>query len=316
MHVVPAPSSRSANDSTVLHDDALARQKTRVFGLVSRNETARRRHDPPPRQALSELQHASDGTRCAGMAGLGSHLAVGDDLAGFEAFQDRADALGEIRLTGRHICSHTCRMACFDARSSGQANTLRSRSARFESDQVDRELDARNPVLPVWHQTSVHEHRALHRRRREDLIGSGEIAESRRDVHRLTDVIVSLEEDHIAGGDSGTQRERVGVCVGVHDRHDGFDHRLGLHANDHRSVAEPLRDTNAVDRRSPADPASDLLEEQDRCRVAFSIGELGESRDIDERKGALDPRDSFRSNDVIHLGDGTGKAIAERNSAA
>ena len=61
-------------------------------------------------------------------------------------------------------------------------------------------------VFTVRHGTGVDQQRRLHHGGSENLVGSGEIAEPSRKVHRLPDVVIALEQDDVPGGHTGSER--------------------------------------------------------------------------------------------------------------
>src|SRR5581483_8765295 len=72
-------------------------------------------------------------------------------------------------------------------------------------------------------------------------------AQARREVHRAADVVVALEQDDVAAGEAGAQREGdVELLDPPLQREDATDEPRALRAHEHGAVAEPLRHSDAV----------------------------------------------------------------------
>ncbi|MEQ1788312.1 MAG: hypothetical protein ABL966_14765 [Acidimicrobiales bacterium] len=117
----------------------------------------------------------------------------------------------------------------------------------------------------------------------------GDVAEARREVHRSTDVVVALEEDHRARRHSAAQLELPGASVALLDRERGTHQRLRLHSDEHQPVAEPLLHPHAEERCDLAHGGAEDLELLDGARVAVLVHEVGEPAQVDEGEGAVHP---------------------------
>ncbi len=126
--------------------------------------------------------------------------------------------------------------------------------------------------------------------RGEHFVGAGEVAQTSRKVDRPADVVVALEEDDVAGGQTRPQREDG--PTGLHppfDLEDGLDERLGLDADDHGAVTEPLGHPHPVEAGHAPHRVAEQGEHLDRLLVAFGVGQGREAREVDEGEAAAHP---------------------------
>ena len=122
----------------------------------------------------------------------------------------------------------------------------------------------------------------------EQLAGAGEVAEAGGEVDRPADVVVALEEQHVAAGDAAAQRQVALAGVAQLDGHGRAHEGVGLDADDHHAVAEPLLDPDAEERGDlPHDRAQDLQLVHGGF-VAVVVGEVGEPAEVDEGERAPD----------------------------
>jgi hypothetical protein len=174
-------------------------------------------------------------------------------------------------------------------------------SFSFEPDQFDGRCDTGKRLLASLNRSRVHKERSHHLLWRQNLIGTGEIAQSSRKVDSLTNVIVTFEENHTTGGHSSAKRHRRLLTIRFDHLDHSLDDRFWLDAHQHRTVAQPFRDPYAVNGCQSPNIAADRLQEFDRSSIAFAVGEGGESGDIDERERALHTRYSTSPHDIAHF---------------
>ena len=94
----------------------------------------------------------------------------------------------------------------------------------------------------------------------EELPGLGDVAQPGRHVDRPADVVVALEEDDLAAGDAAAEGELAGLGVALLDGEGGADEGLGLDADEHHAVAQPLLDPHAEHRADLADGGAEGLQ--------------------------------------------------------
>jgi len=171
----------------------------------------------------------------------------------------------------------------------------------FESNEFYGRRYTRKCLFSTRNSPGVHEKRRHHFLRRQNLVGPGKIAEPRREIYGLPNMVIPFEEDHTSRSDSGTKRHRRLQTVGLDHLDDSLDDRLRLDPNEHRPISEPLRDPHTVNRCQAANVAADRLQQLNCSCVAFAIGECGETRDVDEREGALNTCHSTDPHDIAHF---------------
>lgn len=115
------------------------------------------------------------------------------------------------------------------------------------------------------------------------------IAEPSSQVHCSSDVVVSLEDQHLTDRHATTyDRSRT---VAVLDDGDGSAHQLcGVHADEHRPVPEPLGDPDAVAPAGLAHVRTEIGEDAHSHVVAALIDHFTEPTDVDEGERPLHPR--------------------------
>lgn len=118
---------------------------------------------------------------------------------------------------------------------------------RLEAYKLHRDSNSRHTLLARSHRSCVDEQRGHHGSWRKNLIVVREVAEARRKVDRLANVVVTLEQDHSPGGNTGPQGELGRFAIRIDHVDDGFDHRLWFNSDDHGAITEPLGDTDAMD---------------------------------------------------------------------
>jgi hypothetical protein len=159
-----------------------------------------------------------------------------------------------------------------------------------EADEGDRLGEPPDLAFADGHGLGVHQQRRDEGGGGQHLVGLGEVAQPGRQVHRLADVVVALEQQHRPPGDAGAQRQRgAGVVDAVLDVDDRLDQRLRLDTDEHRAVAEPLGDAHTPAGRDLAHRLAEQGEHRHGGCVALVPGEGGEPRQVDEGEGAVDP---------------------------
>ena len=119
-----------------------------------------------------------------------------------------------------------------------------------------------------------------------------------REVDAPTDVVVALEEDHLTGGDAAAQLEATGPRVSLLDGERGTDQGLGVDADEHEAVAQPLLHAHAEERGHLAHRRAEPLQLAHGAVVALRVDEVGEAAQVEERKRAVD---SLRRGDGCQL---------------
>ena len=121
---------------------------------------------------------------------------------------------------------------------------------------------------------------------REERARLGDVAQPRRQVDRPADVVVALQQDHVPGRHPAAQLELAGAMVALLDGERGPDERLGLDADEHQPVAEPLLDAHPEEGSDLPNGGAERLQLRDRAVVAVLVDEVGEAAQIDERERA------------------------------
>jgi hypothetical protein len=128
----------------------------------------------------------------------------------------------------------------------------------------------------------------------------GSLAEARREIHRKADVVVAIDDQHLALRDSAANGERLRFISRDEFGNCGDD-RADLGADDECSVAEPLADQDASSNGNVARERPEVLKRFD-CGVFTSVGtEASERTQIDECERALHER--LRVGDLIWMFD-------------
>ena len=136
----------------------------------------------------------------------------------------------------------------------------------------------------------------------EHLERLGQIAEPRREVHRAAGVVVALEQDDPPPREPGAHREQTVVGEPLLQLDHRAHERRAFDRDQHRAVAQPLRDAHADVRRDRPHRVAELREHRDRLVVTVEIGEPGEAGEVDEGKGPRDTHGHSLARDHAPMG--------------
>lgn len=130
-----------------------------MLGLRTRDQSTRRVHDAPPWHTSPPRQEVAYGTRCARVARLGSHLAIGDNITWTEARQHRNDGVLEIGTRGgQDAAIANLRRSCMDPRTTIENPppiSANPPTARFRFIPVAASSGLSSVVPPIWPTCSV-----------------------------------------------------------------------------------------------------------------------------------------------------------------
>ena len=123
------------------------------------------------------------------------------------------------------------------------------------------------------------------------------VAQARRDVHRVPDVVVALHEDDLArsqaradGDGLDRARDHAHDVVDLEDR---LEQRPGRDAHEHDPVTQPFGDPHPTPRADVAEQRTEGGEHVDRALVALELGQRREARHVDEGEAAMDAHDTM-----------------------
>jgi hypothetical protein len=125
---------------------------------------------------------------------------------------------------------------------------------------------------------------------REQLTRPGRLAQPRRHVGGPADVVVTVEDQDATVCQPAAQREAM-TFVPRDELGGRGNRRSDLDADEHRAVAEPLRDADAPARRELSCQRAEAGQRLDRGVLAVVRDEARESAEVHERERALDERD-------------------------
>lgn len=123
----------------------------------------------------------------------------------------------------------------------------------------------------------------------EYLVRCGDVAQASRHVDGRTNVIVTLEQQRVSGGDAGAQREWRAHLRRTRVEIQRELDRVGLlDSDDHAAITEPLGDPHAAFGCDFADDGAECAEQPAGGVVAECRGVVGEARKIEEDERARD----------------------------
>ena len=121
---------------------------------------------------------------------------------------------------------------------------------------------------------------------REEFAGTGGLAESGREVHGPTDVVVAVNDEDLTVRDAASQGEGVEVVAGDEFGR-GRDGGTGIHADDHGAITEPLADDDATAHGEIAGQCAETADRINRRVFAVRFNERGEAAQVQEGEGSL-----------------------------